>query len=48
VVYAYAAVITMAVTVMVVVFPIWQRGGREAVVDDWPTLHDRVVACPAA
>ncbi len=36
--YAYAALVTMVVTAMVVVFPIWQRGGREAVVDASPWL----------
>jgi hypothetical protein len=36
--YAYAALVTMAVTALIVVFPIWQRGGREAVVDASPWL----------
>jgi hypothetical protein len=36
--YAYAALVTMAVTAMIVVFPIWQRGGRDAVVAASPWL----------
>lgn len=31
-VYAYAAVITIAVTAAIVLFPMWLRGGREAVI----------------
>jgi hypothetical protein len=38
VVYVYAALVTLGATAMVVVYPVWRRGGWSAVTENTPWL----------